>query len=477
MTASVTSPIPASAPSCAVRPPTAFVDASTRWPVLLMAGASVKWLIVALAAGFISFLKLHATGFLAGIPALTYGRMVALQDAVFIYGFASQAAMAIALWLICRLGGAPLIGRVAVVIAALFWNLGVLVGAIGILMGDLSPFTHFQFPHNAMPILFLSFCLYGICALLTFSARRECTMYPSLWFVLAGLIFFPWVFASASMTLWTTEMRGSVLPVIAAWAANNIVTLWLSSIALGAIYYFIPKISGRALYSYSLAVFAFWLHILFGQSTGMHATAALPAWVIGLSEICTIFMLLPAIANTMNWFNTTRGNKRTERSDDLAWKFIRWGAALYFIGSIVAALAAFRPANLFLEFTLFQAGLNSLALLGFITLTFFGAFTYIIPRVADVNWVSPLRLHYLLTVNGAVLIIIALMLAGFIQAGKAADANSDYVSVVRSGIMPAGLAIIGFLMMLLGQISWLWNVRGLCLRCCCGPARVEGGRR
>src|ERR1051326_2164996 len=227
MTASALSPAPA--PSCAVRPPTATVDASTRWPVLLMATASVKWLVLALAAGALSFLKLHMTGFLAGIPALTYGRLVAFQDAVFIYGFASQAAMAIALWLICRLGATPLIGRGASVVAALFWNVGVLVGALGILAGNLLPFAHFQFPHNAMPILFLSYCLYGICALLTFASRRECSMYPSLWFVFAGVVFFPWIFASASMTLWSPTLRGSVLPVIAAWAGNNIVTLWLGS--------------------------------------------------------------------------------------------------------------------------------------------------------------------------------------------------------------------------------------------------------
>jgi cytochrome c oxidase cbb3-type subunit 1 len=456
-----------------VRPPTALVDASTRWPVLLMAGASVKWLVLALVAGFISFLKLHATGFLAGIPALTYGRMVALQDAVFIYGFASQAAMAIALWLICRLGGTLLVGRAAVVIAALFWNLGVLVGAIGILAGDLSPFAHFQFPHGAMPILFLSYCLYGICAFLTFATRRECVMYPSLWFVLAGLVFFPWVFESASMTLWSSNLRGTILPIIAAWAANNIVTMWLGSIALAAIYYFIPKISGKPLYSYGIAVFAFWLHVLIGQSTGMHATAAFPSWIVGLSELCTILMVLPAAANAMNWFNTLKGSKR---SDDVAFNFIWWGAILYLIGTIIAAFAAFRPGNLFLEFTLFQAGLNSLVLLGFITLTFFGAFAYIIPRVANLDSPKPTRGHYMMTLGGALLVIVALLLAGFIQAGKAASAEADYVSVVRSGIMPAGLAIIGFAMLLGGQLSWLRNLTYVCCRCCC-PGAVEGGRR
>ena len=472
MTASALSPTPA--PSCAVRPPTAFVDASTRWPVLLMATSSVKWLALALLAGAVSFLKLHATGFLAGVPALTYGRLVAFQDAVFIYGFASQAAMAIALWLICRLGATPLIGRGASVIAAIFWNIGVFVGAIEILAGDMSPFAHFQFPHNAMPILFLSYCLYGICALLTFAARRECSMYPSLWFVFAGIVFFPWIFASASMTLWSPSLRGSVLPVIAAWAGNNIVTLWLGSIALGAIYYFIPKISGKPLYSYSLAVFAFWLYILFGQSTGMHATAAFPSWITGLSELCTMLMILPAFANGLNWYSTL--GSVGKKSDDVAFSFTWWAAALYFVGTIIAAIAAFRPANLFLEFTLFQAGLSSIVLLGFVTLSFFGAFAYIIPRVTDLKWADSMRMHYLLTLSGALLVIVSLLIAGLIQAGKAADVHTDYVHVVRSGIMPAGLAIIGYLLMLAGQFSWLWNVKSAWFSWCC-PGSAQGGRR
>jgi cytochrome c oxidase cbb3-type subunit 1 len=445
-----------------------------RWPALMMASASVKWLVLALTAGAISILKLHMPGFLAGIPALTYGRLVAFQDSVFIYGFASQAAMAIALFLICRLGGTPLIGRATVFISMLGWNFGVLVGALGILAGNLSPFVHFQFPHNAMPILFLSYCLYGICALLTFASRRECTMYPSLWFVMAGLVFFPWVFASASMTLWAPGMRGQALPVIAAWAGNNIVTVWLTSIALASIYYFIPKISGKTLYSYALAVFAFWLYILFGQSTGMHATAAFPSWIVGSSELCTILMLLPAIANGLNWYHTLGGIGK--RSDDIAFSFIWWAAALYLIGSVVAAIAAMRPVNLFLEFTLFQAGVSAFTLFGVVTLSFFGAFAYIIPRISDLNWARPVRRHYLLILVGVLLVIVGFLVPGIIQAGKAADVRNDYASVVRSAAMPAGLALIGFLAILAGALDWLWNLTLICCRCCC-PGKVEGGRR
>jgi hypothetical protein len=86
------------------------------------------------------------------------------------------------------------------------------------------------------------------------------------------------------------------------------------------------------------------------------------------------------------------------------------------------------------------------------------------------------RTHYVLSLAGALLVIIALLLAGLIQAGKVADLNTDYVSVVRSGIMPAGLAIIGYLLLLGGQISWLWNVKDAWCGCCCGSP-AEGGRR
>jgi cytochrome c oxidase cbb3-type subunit 1 len=450
------------------------VDASTRWPVLLMASASVKWLIVALVAGFISFLKLHATGFLSGIPALTYGRLMALQDVVLVYGFASQAAMAIALWLICRLGATELVGRRTVVISAILWNIGVLVGAVAILAGDVWPYAHFQFPFSAAAILLVAFCVYGICALMTFAARRECFMYPSMWFMLAGLVFFPWVLGSAAMSLWSQNLRGNVLPIIAAWAGNNVMTLWLGSIALGAIYYFIPKIRGGALHSYGLAVFAFWLYILFGQSSGMHAFSAFPSWIITLSELCTICLVLPAVANAMNWRATTKGARIV---DDPAFKYIWWGAAFYVVGTIVAAIAAYRPANLFLQFTLFQSGLGYAFLLGFIAMTFFGAFAYILPRIADVGWTAQFRTHFLFTLLGALLIVGSLMLGGFLQAGKATNVANDYVSVVRSGIMPAGLAIIGFLVMLVGQFSWLWNVSRLCCKCCCPGAMAEGGRR
>jgi cytochrome c oxidase cbb3-type subunit 1 len=456
------------AASCPARPLTADIDASTRFPVFMMASASAKWLVFSLAAGFISSLKLHMPGFLAAWPAFTYGRMVALQDSVFIYGFASQAAMAIALWLICRLGGTRLIGRGLTTVAMIFWNLGVWAGVIGILKGDLAPWEHFQFPQYAMSVLLVAYLLYGVAAVLTFAHRSQCAMYPSLWFVLAGLILFPWVYASAMMTLWTPLVRPSVTPIIAAWAANNITMLWLGSIALGALFYFLPKTSNRNLYSYGLAVFAFWLFVLFGQSTNMHFLAAVPAWIQGMSELCTILFLVPAIAMWINWHHSAVWNK--ELCIELC--FSRRGVVFFLMSAIVAAIGAIPSVRALVQFTIFQTGLSALFLLGFIATTFLAAFTYIIPRVTGMEWPRPnyVGYHRTLTFWGALLVALPLIIGGFIQGAKAGDASLAFIKSVRITFPFVGIALLGYLMLIAGQFCFLLNLHTIfwtaCRECC-----------
>lgn len=459
------------------RPTTAEIDASTRGPLLLMAAASVKWLILSLAVGFLATLKLHASNMLAGVPFLTYGRLVGLQDSVFIFGFASQAALAVALWLICRLGGTPLIGRGPVMIATMVWNFGVLVGTLGILAGNGSPFEHLQFPHSAYPIFFFAHCVIGICGLLTFAARREPVIYPSLWFVLAGLVFFPWTLVSASMTLWSPNIGSAAFPLIAAWAANNLVMSWLAPIGLASLFYFLPKLTGKSLYSASLAVFAFWLFLFLGQTTNMHAFAAFPAWVGTTSEFATILLVLPVFAMAMNWWLTLGKGKKKEAGT--AFRFAWWGAALFVLWSVVAALSAFRGANRLVEFTVFQTGLTQLALLGFFSMSIFAAFTYILPRVTEFEWPRPTftSLHFTLSLAGSIFIFMPLLLGGLVQGAKAGDETTAYVDVVRSLFGFIGMTYLGFALMIVAQLAFLVNVAKLACSSCMACCVETGGKR
>ena len=51
---------------------------------------------------------------------------------------------------------------------------------------------------------------------------------------------------------------GPAQPAIDWWYVGSLIDLWLTPIALATAYYLIPKLVGRPIYSYKLALFGFW---------------------------------------------------------------------------------------------------------------------------------------------------------------------------------------------------------------------------
>src|SRR4051812_8768435 len=101
------------------------IDASCASPVSLMFFASLAWLVVSAVFALIASVKLHSSTLLAGSFALSYGHVKPIANDAFVYGFASQAGIAVALWMLCRLGRVRLFAPIGLIIAALFWNFGV----------------------------------------------------------------------------------------------------------------------------------------------------------------------------------------------------------------------------------------------------------------------------------------------------------------------------------------------------------------
>src|SRR5881628_2440830 len=81
----------------------AYIDASTRVPVLMFYASAIAWLILGtLLAGFVSW-KLHSPDLLSDISFLTWGRVRPVHMNVMVYGWASMAGMGTAIWLMARL--------------------------------------------------------------------------------------------------------------------------------------------------------------------------------------------------------------------------------------------------------------------------------------------------------------------------------------------------------------------------------------
>src|SRR5438552_15143788 len=111
------------------------IDASCRGPLLFLFLSGMIWLVLGLLLALIASTELHAPGLFANVAWLTFGRLRPAAMNAILYGFASQTALGVLLWMICRLGGVRLVLQTMIVIAAAFWNLGVTLGVIGILGG------------------------------------------------------------------------------------------------------------------------------------------------------------------------------------------------------------------------------------------------------------------------------------------------------------------------------------------------------
>ena len=233
----------------------AEIDVSCRGPLLLLFVSGLSWLVLGLLLALISSIKLHAPAFLADVPWLTFGRLRPAAMNAILYGFASQTAIGVSLWMMCRLGRTRLLFHTPLFLATALWNSGVLLGLLGILSGGSTGFEWLEMPRYVSPILFLAYALIGSCALVTFYVRAERSIYVSQWYLVAALFWFPWIYSAANMLLVFFPVRGVVQSIVNAWFTNNFLGLWLAPIGLGSIYYFIPKLSGRPLYSAQLAAF------------------------------------------------------------------------------------------------------------------------------------------------------------------------------------------------------------------------------
>jgi hypothetical protein len=124
-----------------------------------------------------------------------------------------------------------------IAVGAKLWHLGVLVGLVAILNGQTSGYEWFELPRYAAVILFLAFVLMAIWVFVTYSRRTETALYPSQWFVLAALFWFPWILSTAVLLLQVFPVRGVVQAAVAWWFAGNLLNVWLTLAGLAATFY------------------------------------------------------------------------------------------------------------------------------------------------------------------------------------------------------------------------------------------------
>lgn len=439
--------------------PVAEIDRSCRFPVLLLFWGAAKWLVLAAGLGLLASVKLHAPNLLADAAWLTYGRVQLVASHAFLYGFALPAGLAVALWLVARLGRNPLELPAVVSAGAVLWNLAVLVGSIAILIGDGTGFDWLEYPGYAAVPLFIGYVLIGWGALDTFRRRREPTLYPSQWFLLAALFWFPWVYSTANLLLQYAPVRGILQAAVAWWYVGNLTFVWFGFVGLAALFYLVPSLTGRPLYSRYHAMIAFWLLVLFNGWRGIPPHAPLPSWMAGVGTVCSVLSLVPLLAVGLILHRTLAGSYGSLRR---VWPLplaVASGFA-WLLGNLLSIGAALPDGNRLTAFTLFTPGASQLLVYGFFALAVFAAAYLLLPRLLPEDSLSPrlIRVHAWTTVLGIAVLVLPLLVGGVVQGLRYRDPQIEFLAALKPALMALRLSTLGDLLLFVASVVFLANL-------------------
>lgn len=454
---------PASASTTSNRDVIGELDASTKVPTLFFILSASVWLVVATLLGFIAAVQLVQPSFLDSCAWLTHGRVVPMAQNALVYGWGFNAAFAVLTWVMSRLSRSPAPAWGPTVVGGLFWNTGVKLGLIGIMIGDTTGYALLEMPNYAAPLLFLAYAIIGSRLVVIFARRRGEGVFAAQWYALGALFWFPWLFTIARISIGMDLLRGPAQAIAGAWYSHNVYGLFLAPIALATLYFMIPKRMGHAIVGYPMAKLGFWSFAFFGSFSGLATLigSPVPAWVPTLGIASNMMLIVPLFIIVINLVGTLFAGKGTA-SSGRSLSFIKFGTLAFVVATVFTVIFSLRSVANGLQLTYMGEALTSLKLLGFVSMVFIGAIYFLVPRLTLQPWPSSalITAHFWASVAGILLVVASLALAGMAQSSALADvegyASFAEISAVTSNYLV--IRVLGLLTLIVGNLAFLLHV-------------------
>jgi cytochrome c oxidase cbb3-type subunit I len=347
--------------------------------------------------------------------------------------------------------------RGLLLIAGVFWNLGTTLGILGILGGGLTSVEWLEMPMEVAPLLAFSYVLIGIWGILCFAHRQTHHVYVSQWYILAALFWFPWLYIVAQVMILFVPARGVVQSITNWWFAHNVLGLWLTPMALGLVYYLIPKVLGKPIYSYYLSIIGFWTLALFYNWAGIHHLIGgpIPVWLQTAGTVASVMMTIPVIVVAINHHMSVVGDfGAVWRSPTL--RFTVFGAVSYTLVSLAGSAMALRTVNEVTHFTHFTVGHAHHGVYAFFTMIMFGGIYYVMPRFMKREWPSAslIRIHFWCAALGITGYVVGLSIGGVIQGLQMNNPEIPFLEVMANTLPWLASRTVSGILMTIGHSAF-----------------------
>ncbi|MGA0348380.1 MAG: cytochrome-c oxidase, cbb3-type subunit I [bacterium] len=435
--------------------------------------ATIVWGVVGLLLGMIIATQLVFWETNFG-PWFSFGRLRPLHTNAVIFAFVGNGMFAGIYHSMQRLCKARMFSDALSNINFWGWQLIIVAAAVTLPLGITvsKEYAELEWPIDiAITLVWVVFAINFFGTLLV---RRERHIYVAIWFYMATVITVALLHIVNSLELPVTFLKSYSIyagvqdALVQWWYGHNAVAFFLTTPILGLMYYYMPKVANRPVYSYRLSVIHFWALIFLYIWAGPHHLlyTALPDWAQTLGMVFSLMLIAPSWGGMINGLMTLRGAWEKLRTDPVL-KFLVVAISFYGMSTFEGPMLSIKSVNALSHYTDWTIGHVHSGALGWNGFMNFALIYFLVPRLwkTELYSVRLATIHFWIGTIGIIFYIISMWVAGITQGlmWRAFDsegylAYGNFVETVLRVVPMYWVRLIGGLLYLGGIILLVYNI-------------------
>ncbi len=392
--------------------------------VKMFAYATMLWALVGMLAGLWIAFALAFPSLNLGIPYTSFGRLRPLHTNAVIFAFVGNGIFMGVYYSLQRLCKARMFSDALSKIHFWGWQLIIVSAALTLPFGITTGKEYAELEWPIDIAIALIWVVFGWNMFGTIIKRRERHLYVAIWFYIATFVTVAMLHIVNSFELPISFLKsyswyaGVQDALVQWWYGHNAVAFFLTTPYLGLMYYFIPKVAQRPVYSYRLSIIHFWALIFLYIWAGPHHLlyTALPDWAQSLGVAFSVMLIAPSWGGMINGLLTLRGAWDKVR-EDVVLKFMVVAVTAYGMATFEGPMLSLKSVNAIAHFTdwiVAHVHVGALGWNGFLT---FGILYWLIPKMFRTELFSKkmANWHFWIGTLGIVFYAVPMYWAGFEQ--------------------------------------------------------------
>ena len=318
----------------------------------------------------------------------TFGRIRPLHTNAVIFAFVGNAIFMGVYYSLQRLMKARMFSDILSRIHFWGWQLIIISAVITLPLGLTTSHEYAELEWPIDIAITIIWVVFGINMFGTIIKRRERHIYVAIWFYIATFVTIAVLHIVNSVEIPVSLFKSYMVfagvqdALVQWWYGHNAVAFFLTTPYLGMMYYFLPKMANRPIYSYKLSILHFWALIFIYIWAGPHHLlyTTLPGWAQSLGVVFSIMLIAPSWGGMINGLLTLRGAWDKVR-DDVTLKFMVVGLTAYGMATFEGPMLSLKQVNAIGHFTdwiIAHVHVGALGWNGFLT---FAILYWLIPRI------------------------------------------------------------------------------------------------